>query len=164
LLKLHGPVFAAVDALSFICNRRGDSQAGRRGFEPSLLLHAWVTRHAPRRNTWPARTNCFTRLRNRPCGSLFPYAHIASVLGRRQGARRTPSATAQTGPLADQLLGQCISPPAADRTRETGRIAAIYRISGAEVFASQLKTLVLSTPSCSERDRLRRRRQTRRAP
>jgi hypothetical protein len=39
LLKLHRSVFAAVDAMSFICNRRGDSQAGRRGFEPRLPLH-----------------------------------------------------------------------------------------------------------------------------
>ena len=41
LLKLHGSAFAAMDALSCIINRRGDSQAGRRGFDPRLPLHSF---------------------------------------------------------------------------------------------------------------------------
>jgi hypothetical protein len=39
LLKLHGSAFAAMDALSCIFKRGGDSQAGRRGFDPRLPLH-----------------------------------------------------------------------------------------------------------------------------
>ena len=52
LLKLNRSGFAAVDALSFIINRRGDSQAGRRGFESRLPLHSfqltyWHSSHPP---------------------------------------------------------------------------------------------------------------------
>ncbi len=47
MLKLHGSAFAAMDALSCIINRRGDSQAGRRGFEPRLPLHLFNSLHEP---------------------------------------------------------------------------------------------------------------------
>jgi len=41
LLILNGSRFAALDAMSFIYNRRGDSQAGRRRFDPGLPLHCF---------------------------------------------------------------------------------------------------------------------------
>ena len=49
LLNLHGSVFAAMDALSCIINRRGDSQAGRRRFDPGLPLHSFqsLTEYRP---------------------------------------------------------------------------------------------------------------------
>lgn len=87
LLKLHGSVFAAMDALSFIFNRRGYFQAGRRGFEFRLPLHLFNSLHGLETRFVPL--------------SITPSEHVFGLLPRVRVA------VDFLGPLLGRIVHDC---------------------------------------------------------